>query len=126
MAHWQVVETELLQDRFPVAAVEWLRTNNAMVTGEMFNAYGWGGYLMWGLPERKVFIDGRNDFYGKELVEEFNTVDDVRPGWDTVLGKYRVGWTILPPKHGLNALLSLRTDWKRVYADDVTVIYTRR
>ena len=25
----------------------------------MFNGYGWGGYLIWHLPEVKVFIDGR-------------------------------------------------------------------
>jgi len=118
------VKTELLPERFPVAAVEWLRMHP--MAGEMFNDYGWGGYLLWALPERKVLIDGRNDFYGKQLVEEFKTVDGIKPGWDAVLEKYRVGWTILPPKHGLNALLALRTDWKQVHADNVAVIYARR
>jgi hypothetical protein len=126
LAQARIPTTELLRDRFPVAAVQWVRTNETVVAGEMFNDYGWGGYLMWELPERKVFIDGRNDFYGKELVEEFNTVDDVKPGWEAVLEKYRVGWTILPPKHGLNALLALKADWQRVYADEVAVIYRRR
>jgi hypothetical protein len=121
-----VVTTEVLPSRFPVAAVDWLRTNNVAVSGEMFNDYGWGGYLMLALPERRVFIDGRNDFYGKELVEEFNTADDVKPGWEAVFEKYRVGWTILPPKHGLNALLALRPDWRQVYADEVAVMYARR
>ena len=121
-----VISTDILTNRFPVAAAAWLRTNDAAVVGEMFNDYGWGGYLMLELPGRRVFTDGRNDFYGKELIEEFNTVDDVKPGWDAVFEKYRVGWTILPPKHGLNALLALRPDWKRVYADDVAVIYGHR
>ena len=89
----------------------------------MFNDYGWGGYLMVALPEHRVFTDGRNDFYGKELVEEFNTVDNVKPGWEVVLDKYRVGWTILPSKHRLNALLALQANWKQVYADKVAVIY---
>lgn len=118
--------TEILPSRFPVVAVDWLRANHNAVTGEMFNDYGWGGYLMWALPERRVFTDGRNDFYGKALVDEFNVVNDVIPGWETVLEKYRVGWTILPVKHGLNALLALRVDWKKVYEDSVTVIYARR
>jgi hypothetical protein len=121
-----LARTEPLADRFPVAAVEWLRANPQAVSGEMFNDYGWGGYLMLVLPERRVFVDGRNDFYGRQLVEEFNTVDDVKPGWEKVLEKYRVGWTILPPKHGLNALLALRADWRRVYADQTAVIYARR
>jgi hypothetical protein len=123
------LKTELLVDRFPVAAVtEFVESKQAeqSLHGEMFNAYGWGGYLMLELPERKVFIDGRNDFYGRDLVEEFNTVDDTRPHWEQVFDKYNVGWTLLPQKHPLNSLLALHTDWKRVYADDVAVIYARR
>jgi hypothetical protein len=77
------------------------------------------------LPERKVFIDGRNDFYGEELVREFRQVYDVKPGWENVLEKYNVGWTILPRKHSFNSLLALRKDWKLLYQDDVATVYTR-
>jgi hypothetical protein len=123
------LKTELLVDRFPVAAVQqFVKSKQAeqLLRGEMFNAYGWGGYLMLELPERKVFIDGRNDFYGRELVEEFNEADDVKPHWERVIDKYNVGWTLLSPQHPLNSLLALHADWKRVYADDVAVIYARR
>ena len=126
LAGTHFLKTELLPSRFPVAAVNWLKTNETMVTGEMFNDYGWGGYLMWELPGRKVFTDGRNDFYGKELVDEFNTVDDTKPGWEAVFDKYRVGWTILPVNHSLNALLAMKPGWQREYGDDVAVIYVRR
>ena len=124
-----VLKSELLADRFPVKAVEkFVKSPQGiqLLRGEMFNDYGWGGYLMLEVPERKVFIDGRNDFYGRELVEEFNAVDESKPHWERVLDKYNVGWTILPPKHPLNSLLALRPDWTRVYADDVTIIYARR
>ena len=123
-----VLSTELLPDRFPVAAVKSFLTKrhtNLVLHGEMFNDYGWGGYLMLTLPERRVFIDGRNDFYGRDLVEEFNAVDEVKPQWEQVLAKYNVGWTLLPPKHPLNSLLTLQAGWKRVYTDDVAVIYSR-
>ncbi|MCG3148861.1 MAG: hypothetical protein PCFJNLEI_02310 [Verrucomicrobiae bacterium] len=120
-------ETEILTNRVPVAALEFVRQNPTAVQGEMFNEYGWGGYLLWAMPERKVFIDGRNDFFGKELCEEFNTVDRTKPGWEAVLEKYKVGWTLLPPKHPLNALLSLDTGgWTNNYHDEVAVIYSRR
>ncbi len=121
-----ILTTEILTNRFPVAAVRFLQSHADLVRGQMFNEYAWGGYLMLVMPERKVFIDGRNDFYGEALIREFNEVDDLKPGWERVFEKYRVDWTILPPKHGLTALLALRADWKRVYADDVAVIYTRR
>jgi len=122
-----LISTEILTNRFPVAAVDrFLKSAEAgkVLHGEMFNDYGWGGYLILALPERKVFIDGRNDFYGVELVKEFNVADDPGPGWEAVFEKYNVGWTILPRRHPLCSLLALRTtDWKRFYSDDVAEIY---
>jgi hypothetical protein len=110
---------------FPAAAVRYLTDHPDGVTGEMFNAYGWGGYLMLYLPTRKVFIDGRNDFYGQEFVREFLDAQDVRPNWENIFAKYDVGWTILPPNHPLCSILALRTDWKLVHRDAVAVIYAR-
>ena len=44
-------------DFYPVLATKYLKEKN--VTGEVFSSYGWGGYLLWKYPEKKVFIDGR-------------------------------------------------------------------
>jgi hypothetical protein len=123
-----IIATEILTNRFPVAAVQFLKTDQAreQIQGEMFNSYGWGGYLLLYLPQHGVFIDGRNDFYGDELMDEFNEPDEVKPGWEDVFAKYRVGWTILPVTHPLCSLLALRPDWKLVYHDDVAVIYARQ
>jgi len=121
------VPTRILPDRFPVAATHWLQQHPKSVKGEMFNDYGWGGYLMLCLPERKVFVDGRNDFYGPGLIGEFALANRAQPGWDNVLAKYDVGWTILPVKHPLNSILALLPQqWQEVYRDDVALIYSRR
>ena len=119
-----ILTTELLTNRFPVTAVQFLRQNPGAVHGEMFNDYSWGGYFILALPERKVFVDGRADFYGLELIQDFVTVNHANPGWDDVLQKYKVGWTILPRAHPLNELLALRKDWRLSYTDDVTAIYS--
>lgn len=42
---------------YPDGAVHYLANNTP--SGEIFSEYGWGGYLIWKLPEKKVFIDGR-------------------------------------------------------------------
>lgn len=42
---------------YPKEAVGYLHTN--LPEGQIFSRYGWGGYLIWKLPEKKVFIDGR-------------------------------------------------------------------
>ena len=42
---------------YPKAAVSFIR--KGIPQGNIFSEYGWGGYLIWKLPEKKVFIDGR-------------------------------------------------------------------
>jgi len=42
---------------YPVNAVGYLKEN--LPDGEILSEYGWGGYLIWQLPQKKVFIDGR-------------------------------------------------------------------
>jgi hypothetical protein len=121
-----IVTSDVLSNRFPVAAVRFVTAHPQAVRGEMFNDYGWGGYLILTMPAHRVFVDGRNDFYGPDLVREFSRVNTVETNWETVLRKYGVGWTILPRTHPLNVLLSLRRDWTLAYADDVAAIYARR
>jgi hypothetical protein len=108
-----------------IAAVEFLRRSPNAVHGEMFNEYAWGGYFAWAIPERKVFIHPNLDVYGEELVKEFLQVNDAKDGWDEILRKYHVGWTILPTDHRLNVILAHRADWKLVYSDPVASIYGR-
>ena len=121
-----VIASDVLSNRFPVAAVQFVTAHPQAVHGEMFNDYGWGGYLILAMPAHRVFVDGRNDFYGPDLIREFSSVNTVETNWETILHKYGVGWTILPRAHPLNVLFSLRKDWTLAYADDVTAIYARK
>jgi len=42
---------------YPSAAIAYLKQN--LPRGNLLSQYNWGGYLIWKLPEKKVFIDGR-------------------------------------------------------------------
>ena len=90
----------------------------------MFNQYLWGGYLLVALPEHKVFVDGRADFYGEKLVREFDDTTHLRPNWFTPLEDHRVEWTLMPTAHELNLALALK-DWRKVYSDETATIYHR-
>jgi hypothetical protein len=48
----------------PVDAVEYLRAHSG---GRLFNEMGYGSYLIWALPEQKVFVDPRVELYPYEL-----------------------------------------------------------
>lgn len=46
-------------EAFPCEAIDFLQTNNQYSYSRIFNSYDWGGYMIWAMPENKIFIDGR-------------------------------------------------------------------
>jgi hypothetical protein len=45
------------QNFYPQKAIQYLKEHRQ--EGNVYSDYGWGGYLDWKYPEKKVFIDGR-------------------------------------------------------------------
>jgi hypothetical protein len=61
-------------DKYPRDAVYFLKNHPEYNNLKLVERYGWGGYLIWTLPERKLFIDGRlpqYPFAGRSLLEEY-------------------------------------------------------
>ena len=77
-----LVATDYPTDRYPVAALDYVRAHPDAVRGEMFNYFLWGGYIEFSLPQQKPFIDSRNYSYGIDLFHEFRTADEPEPGWE--------------------------------------------
>jgi hypothetical protein len=78
---------------FPDQITRFTREKN--LRGNMLNSYGFGGYLIWKLfPERKVFIDGRNEVYLPLLKRLQKDIADSR-GWSKLLKDYRIEYALL-------------------------------
>lgn len=79
-------ETFALSEKrfYPKNAVSYLKQNPP--EGNIFSEYGWGGYLIWKLPEKKVFIDGRmpswrwNQNPTHELDSAFDVYNNITEG----------------------------------------------
>jgi hypothetical protein len=111
---------------FPVHAADFLQTKRFESLGRVFATDQWGGYLIYRFGGRlKVFIDGRSDFYGRNLLETYAQVIGIKPGWDGVLSQYGVQFVLVPPDNPLAGVLRLKADWKCVYSDRVSVLYER-
>ena len=117
--------TEMLASKWPVGAVTYIRQHPDDFRGNMFNQYVWGGYLMHALPEHRVFVDGRTDFYGETLIREFDATTSLSTNWMDALIQYNVSWTLMPTDHRLNVALALKPEWRPAYTDAVSVIYCR-
>jgi hypothetical protein len=84
------------QKYYPTQAISYLRTN--VPEGNILAPYNWGGYLIWKLPEKKVFVDGRmpswrwtapvgeSDWAFKEL----QTISSGEGDLSTFLQKYHI------------------------------------
>ena len=117
----------LAADRFPVAAVAWLRANHP--PGPMFNSYNFGGYLLWARPEERVFVDGRAfTVYQPALLAEVPAVYADPRRFDALTERYGLRLAVLQ-RHGrgatLNAWLANQPRWHLVYEDAQAQIFVR-
>lgn len=115
-------QTENLSEKYPVAAVDWIRENLGQEP-RIFNEYGWGGYLIYeGIP---VYIDGRADLYGDEFFYFYDQAHIPNKDWREPLDRFDIEATLVRPNGAMPVVLEEAPDWKLAYEDDVAVIYTR-
>lgn len=58
----------------PCQAISFLKNQPELADKKIFNNYGWGGYMVWEWPNKKLFIDGRLPQYAfneHTLLEEY-------------------------------------------------------
>jgi hypothetical protein len=105
---------------FPVKAAEHLGSPENRV----LSIDTWGGYLIYAqYPQRKVFVDGRSDFYGDDFENTCADLLNARKGWQKLLDKYRFDRILLPPDVALVATLRLTKGWKAVYEDKTAIVF---
>ncbi len=106
----------------PVAAVEWMLANK--LHGKLFNEYNWGGYLIWRAPDLPVFVDGRTDLFGDQILGEWLVTVQAGEGWRQVLEKWQVDYVMIDPARPLAKALP-GAGWKLLYTDKQAVLFTR-
>jgi len=119
---YMVSRPERVYEHYPVGAVEWIKANRP--AGRLFNSYNWGGYLIWSLPDYPVFIDGRADLYGDELIQQWHDVVKANENALPVLDSWQVNVLLLEPDWPIIKVLKAN-GWKPVYLDGQAVILTR-
>ena len=108
---------------FPARAVAFLQTHPP--PGRIFNHYDWGGYLIWKLyPSTPVFIDGRADLYGQQLLDQFAGTYQLKGDWRQTLQHWSVDTVIVPTDSALATGLSSSPGWMVSYEDPQAVILT--
>lgn len=121
------ISRALLDESFPAGAVQFIRDKRP--ASGIFNYYGWGGFLIYSIPEYPVFIDGRQlnicadkayetalwqDGWGKVFLDnDINTV--IMPGMSLVSGEV----------YPLIFNLMLNNEWFLVYRDEWSLVFVK-
>ena len=115
----------------PVEAADFLAENN--VTGNIFNLYDTGDYLIWRLwPNVKVFIDGRSEVIAGTPLEDYLAIKNDDPSADFLIyKKYGFGYFVLPGDRTqlepIWPLIQSLTEkgWTVVFWNDTSIVMAR-
>jgi hypothetical protein len=94
--------------------------------GKLFTTDQWAEYLIYARPSRRVFFDGRNDFYGPAFVQTYLTILKAQPGWEQILTRYRVSVVLVPARSSISAALDYAFGWRQLYSDRDEVVFVRQ
>ncbi len=110
-----------ISSRYPVDAVNFVRRHP--VQGPLYNDFGWGGFLIWYMPDHPVSIDGRTDLYGDAV--DLMALKSVSGDYarDPFLKEARL--VLLPADAPLSVRLSADPQFRLVYADRLAVVLVR-
>ena len=112
-------------EQFPQHAVALLHAGD--YPRNIFVFYDWGGYAIWKLyPEYRVFVDGRADLYGDDLLRQsIRTALALGSGWRKVLDRWNVDAVLVPPSCAVAQALLLDPNWRAAFRDSKAILLLR-
>jgi hypothetical protein len=106
--------------RFPVAAADAVAKLPA--DARLLAPDSYGGYLIYRFNgARKVYFDGRSDFYGAAFMKQYLILIQARPGWQEIVRAYGFDYALLPEDSALKAALQ-QEGWSTMYADKTATL----
>ncbi len=137
--------------RYPCQAVDFLKENRELDSLNIYNTYGWGGYMIWTYSNRLLFIDGRMPHYpyeNKSILEEYSDFrTDDKEKLEFLIKKHNIELFFIESqekklsfkkwekflfgfkdenivnKNLLRQYLKETSEWEIIYEDDVTIIF---
>lgn len=111
--------------KFPVSMVnhhrELLRDSRVLTPDQ------WGDYLIYrSYPLQKVYVDGRSDFFGPGIGNEYLSLMGGSYDWRQIVEKRKFDVIMIPPSWPLATLLKSSPEWKVAEDDGQAVLYVRR
>jgi hypothetical protein len=108
-------------EKYPAKALSVLRADP---NSRIFADDEWGDYLLFNLyPGHKVFVDGRDDFYGQDFEQKYLDEMTVKYDWEQYLNRYKIDTVVLSTTSALASVIKESCHWHPIYDDTVAIVF---
>jgi hypothetical protein len=89
--------------------------------------YGWGGYVISRIYDSggRVFVDGRNDMYSEQILNDYSTIRDVSGDWVSLTNRYGVEAMLFPPYATIVKGAAQDEGWCQAFRNDTSVLLVK-
>jgi hypothetical protein len=109
---------------FPVGAVGFMQQHH--LNGRIFNRLIWGSYILWHMPDAKVFIDGRFEMiYPPAVQRDYIDFLGGRESANRVLEAYPHDFVLDKTGAPSIRLVAAQPGWRLIYEDPVASLFAR-
>ncbi len=112
------------EEMFPTALIH--QHEKEIFTERLLTTDQWADYLIYLNPRIKVYVDGRSDFYGREIGNEFLHLTGGQPDWQKTMQKYAFSLVLLPKESALVQLLKTQPEWHIAGEDGKNILLARK
>jgi hypothetical protein len=97
-----------------------------IASGRLLTPDQWGDYVIYRFyPRQKVYVDGRSDFYGEKLGQEYLHLLQGAYDWKAILDRNGFNVALLPVDWPLASILKLDPSWLVVEDDTRAILFQR-
>ncbi len=109
---------------YPVYAARFMSENK--LSGNIWNPFDWGEYLIWKLPENKISVDGRfRTVYPEDLLNDSIKFSSGGKGWESLLEKYPSDFVLARKAYQTHLRMNKQKGWTPIYEDLISVLYVK-
>lgn len=115
-ANWPVAATDVLRDEL----------KSPTANGRVFNALNFGGYLIYRLPEAKIYIDDRCELYGETGLSDYLDLMRNPARFDEVARQHDLRAAIIRSRSRLADHLVKSPEWTQRHQDEWAAVFIKR
>lgn len=117
-------ESRFNPKNFPVDAVPFLEAARG---SRLFTTDQWADYLLYRFfPRERVFMDGRSDFYGYQMMTEYEHILGAQHDWEQDLNRFAIDSVLVSPDAAIASVLKESPRWKILADNGKFILFEKR